>query len=183
MNIEDTGMTLQVYVMGGEYNRNRDPYNRQHSDGFYLEDNLSFKEFSETVENLLSQYRYNMKEDRNECEDDNEEDLWKFKATDKDLEDMYDQYLDRLVGRIEIWDKQDVCELRDMLNTLKNSCKEIPYYRPFSDRIDMSDLPTEEVPESLTYYPVWAMDKEGRCLVGVDANDIEHAEEIMNNTN
>lgn len=45
--------------------------------------------------------------------------------------------------------------------------------------IDPASLPSEKVPDDISdRYQVWAMDKKGMCLVGVDANQIIHIDGI-----
>lgn len=70
------------------------------------------------------------------------------------------------------WNLKNINDLKSKLDRLSEEQR---------DNLDMSDLPTVHVPEALTSYPIWAMDLEGRCLVGPAADTIEHIDEILQN--
>jgi len=91
--------------------------------------------------------------------------------TDDETAPEYDEYehFQNLKERIDAWDHENIRDLLDILGQIPQS---------MSDRIDYSDLPTEAIPAGLEAYPIWAMDKHGRCLVGETADKIEEIEEI-----
>ena len=68
-----------------------------------------------------------------------------------------------------VWDRENIEDLKAALDSLSED-----------DRwqVDMSDLPTEPISSDIAGYPVWAMDKNGMCLVGESADQIEHISEV-----
>lgn len=80
---------------------------------------------------------------------------------------------------IKAWDKRDIRHLNKWIRHLKKFG-----YDPF-EVLDMSNLPTEESFNGIdldyySAYPIWAMDKNGFCIVGngQDFGKIEHIEKI-----
>lgn len=65
--------------------------------------------------------------------------------------------------KIMSWDKQNIYELRDLINELSERERKV---------FDFSDLPTRDFDSDMAGYPVWAMDINGRCLVGI-GHDLE----------
>lgn len=78
-----------------------------------------------------------------------------------------------LVEFIRTWDKENVIELKDAIEAVFRMDENADQI------IDMSDLPTEPIPDGLETYPIWAMDKKGYCLVGDAADSIEHISDIQ----
>jgi acyl-[acyl carrier protein]--UDP-N-acetylglucosamine O-acyltransferase len=84
-----------------------------------------------------------------------------------------------IAAEIAAWDLQDVRRLRELLDELEACCDD--FGRPINTDpyVDFSDLPSAPIPDDIdTGYPVWAMDVQGYALVGDDARDIEHIDEI-----
>lgn len=76
-----------------------------------------------------------------------------------------------------IWNRKDINDLVNMINELKQEAEHDDMR--LDDIIDLSDLPTEEIPDKVVMYPVWAMDKNSYCLVGDTLDKIEHINSIM----
>ena len=67
---------------------------------------------------------------------------------------------------VNTWDKQDITDLIGLIGD--------------GDGVDLSDLPSAvPVPESLTTYPVWAIDAAGCCLVGAGCDKLEELADIL----
>lgn len=83
-----------------------------------------------------------------------------------------------IATEIKGWNKQDVRELRKLLVELSEVCDEAAdsdqYATPFDAYVDMTVLPSEEIPADVdTAYPIWAMDKSGRLLAGACVSELE----------
>ncbi len=83
------------------------------------------------------------------------------------------------------WTPQDdIEELRDELADLKarydtNDPTEFNEWAYWAD-MNMANLPTADIPDDAdTSYPIWAMDNDGYCLVGEDADGIEYIDDII----
>jgi len=80
---------------------------------------------------------------------------------------------------IREWDREDVNELLGLLQLLKETARtwgmtdDLAYYG-----IDITDLPSVEIPEHPTGLTVWAVDKSGRALVGVAADEIADVSDL-----
>ena len=76
--------------------------------------------------------------------------------------------------QIKNWDGKSIYQLRDLVREMRTND---------DTRVDMTALPhADQIPDLLqpyTSYPIWACDINGNCLVGDDADSIEHAEEIL----
>lgn len=92
-----------------------------------------------------------------------------------------------LSQEIQNWDKDDLYYLmRDIkqLNQLildYNFCDWSENY-PDTDKdhwIDLNEIPSEPVPDEVSGYPVWLVDKKGFALVGEAADEIEQLSEIL----
>lgn len=92
-----------------------------------------------------------------------------------------------LIQNIANWNKENIYELRDMLNELPIAIRnaladeeiseaEAEFYK---SRVDITDLPSVDIPDDIdTGYPVWAMDNNGMCLTGDDMQMIDSVDEI-----
>ena len=89
-----------------------------------------------------------------------------------------DEHLENLINRVNTWNHEDIRELKDVLDQIHEVLAEAGKAPRTADVIDYSDLPTEPIPAGVETYPVWAMDKKGRCLVGDDATSIENLDDI-----
>jgi len=90
-----------------------------------------------------------------------------------------DEHLENLINRVNTWNHEDIRELKDVLDQIPEVLAEAGKAPRTADVIDYSDLPTEPIPAGVETYPVWAMDKKGRCLVGDNATGIEPIEDII----
>jgi len=74
-------------------------------------------------------------------------------------------------AKIAAWDKSRIHELRDILA----NCDDLE-----TAGVDLSELPTSvEIPDELSIYPVWAVDSQGRALVGAGADIIENFSDVL----
>jgi hypothetical protein len=83
--------------------------------------------------------------------------------------------------RIRNWDHEDIeellSELQKVITIMELNPDEYPGLQKCS--IDPKDLPGEKIPDDIKEKcDVWAMDKKGMCLVGIDANRLMHIDEI-----
>jgi len=92
-----------------------------------------------------------------------------------------------MIARINGWDKESIFDLREMLNEFPVLIREAVADGEITDadaefykrRIDITDLPSVEIPEDVdTGYPIWAMDKEQRCLTGEDMQSVTSLADI-----
>lgn len=95
--------------------------------------------------------------------------------------------IESMISRINGWDKESIFELREMLNEFPVLIRDARAEGEITDaeaefykgRIDITDLPSVAIPEDIdTGYPVWAMDKEERCLTGEDMQSITSLTDI-----
>lgn len=106
---------------------------------------------------------------------------WNQDAIDDVVNTSKAQYL---ADSINAWNGVDVKDLLRTLNELRDHLSdsdEREYeYESIDDYIDLSELPGD-IPDDLedcTGYPIWTCDSKGFCLVGQEANEIEHADSI-----
>ena len=88
--------------------------------------------------------------------------------------------------QIMSWDRNAIEDLKEMLDELNEVIEQLfnteirDFYNEERDfGVDMSAFPTHEIPGGKESYPIWAMDKEGDCLVGDTADQIENIKEIL----
>lgn len=90
--------------------------------------------------------------------------------------------METLIANVNKWDLCDVTELKELLSEIFELKRTVPPQFPYDLKfigLDITDLPSVEIPDDLdTSYPIWAMDKQGCCLVGELLNHIEHIDEI-----
>jgi hypothetical protein len=86
--------------------------------------------------------------------------------------------------RIRKWDHEDINVLLSLLKKVVTIMELNPDEYPGLQAcsINPAELPSEKIPEDIddNYY-VWAMDKKGMCLVGIDANRLMHIDDIRKN--
>ena len=87
--------------------------------------------------------------------------------------------------RIRSWNHEDIevllSDLKKVITVMELNPDEYPGLQKCS--IDPKDLPGEKIPDDIKEKcDVWAMDKKGMCLVGVDANKLMHIDEIRKAT-
>lgn len=79
--------------------------------------------------------------------------------------------IDALVERINKWNKENVRDLQEMIWDLSELLEDDEYLT-IDDLLNLPDLPSVDIPQDVdTTYPIWAMDRQNRCLVGYDAFD------------
>ncbi|SFM58845.1 hypothetical protein [Methanolobus profundi] len=86
-----------------------------------------------------------------------------------------------LSEQIRQWDHEDINVLLSLLNKLITIMELNPdeYHCLRTSCINFKALPSEPVPEDIAEkYSVWSMDKKGMCLVGIDANEVVHIDDL-----
>jgi len=83
--------------------------------------------------------------------------------------------------RVRNWDHEDINVLFSLLQKIVTIMEQNPeeYQGLQACSISPAELPSEEIPEVIAdgHY-VWAMDKKGMCLVGIDANRLIHIDDL-----
>lgn len=90
--------------------------------------------------------------------------------------------MDDVAERIRDWDRENIADLYVWLEEAGQIANELGYETGQLLRargVWVDDLPSEPIPEELTGYPVWAIDRYGRALVGDKADKIEDLEEVI----
>lgn len=80
--------------------------------------------------------------------------------------------IDDVLKAIAEWDKEDVNDLLEMIDKVKDIVDEMGDPHHIEAYLDMCSLPSVEFPDDFDTSLVWAMDKQGRILVGEQANEI-----------
>lgn len=83
--------------------------------------------------------------------------------------------------RIRNWDHEDINVLFSLLQKIVTIMELNPDEYPGLQAcsITPAELPSEEIPEDIDdRYYVWAMDRKGMCLVGIDANRLIHVDDL-----
>lgn len=86
-----------------------------------------------------------------------------------------------ICSRVSQWDREDINNLLSILRQAVSIMELNPdcYIGLKSCCIDINHLPSEDIPADIgSRYRIWAMDKKGMCLVGVDANRLTHIDDI-----
>lgn len=86
-----------------------------------------------------------------------------------------------LCSRVMNWDREDIHVLCSDLKRIVSIMEFNPDGYPDvpSCELDISNLPSEKIPGDLRDRgDIWAMDKKGMCLVGIDANRVMHVDDI-----
>ena len=102
---------------------------------------------------------------------------------------MSNQTIETLVSDVKNWNLNNVSELLDSLTILDKSLRDSGDERSVGDLVDMTSLPSADVNGVDVAYAlnqtdgvtVWAMDRQGNCLVGADAKKIQHISQISGN--
>lgn len=102
---------------------------------------------------------------------------------------MSNQNTETLVSNVKNWNLNNVSELLDSLTILDKSLRDSDDERSVGDLVDMTKLPSADVDgvdvasalNQTNGVVVWAMDRQGNCLVGADAKKIQHISEIIGN--
>lgn len=84
------------------------------------------------------------------------------------------EHLESLIERVNSWDRENVRELKNIIDQIAEVERDCG-----ASKFDYLFIPTEDIPAGLETYPIWAMDKHGRCLVGDNADDIEDLTSIQ----
>jgi hypothetical protein len=86
-----------------------------------------------------------------------------------------------ICSRVRQWNREDIHELLFLLRQAISIMELNPdsYTGQSSCCISINSIPSEDIPADLRgKYSIWAMDKKGMCLVGVDADQVMHADDI-----
>ena len=86
-----------------------------------------------------------------------------------------EQIIDQLKIDLTEWNHQHIEVVMNILSDLEVI---ITPHRRLQDIIDLSALPSEPIPDRMKTYPIWAMDKSGRCLSGAGQLSITPLSEI-----
>ena len=80
--------------------------------------------------------------------------------------------IDIKIAEIKKWDKQNIHALASLFEELDNAMFDlgesenwIQHYEFIDFGLDITSLPTYDIPVSACTFPVWAMDKDNNCLV------------------
>ncbi len=90
----------------------------------------------------------------------------------------------KIAAEIKAWDTENIQELSNLIEELSATTAAISADMisgdcRVDDYVDLTALPTVEIPDDIdTSYPVWSMDKSGNMLVGPEANEIEHIDDV-----
>lgn len=96
-----------------------------------------------------------------------------------DLEDnklVYERDTYQTLGRILQWDKADVRQLARWIRELKILTEKIGLTMPYL--LHVRQIPTEPVPDDVSKYPVFVMDRQGYCLCGMELAEVKHLDEV-----
>jgi hypothetical protein len=74
------------------------------------------------------------------------------------------------------WDGKDVRDLKRWIRELREICDLVGLR--MEDLVNFSKLTAQPVPEDLTSYPVYAIDRHGYCLTGKMYDAVVHIDEI-----
>lgn len=113
------------------------------------------------------------------CDDDMEPALYDAMYSDIDeaSSNMMDLHIRTVAAAIKAWDHEKISVLMEWLDRLNALCDMSD--TPFCLHVDISELPSEPMPEGITMYPIWACDRHGMCLVGSDMGEIEPLDNII----
>ena len=89
--------------------------------------------------------------------------------------------LPEVCARIRDWDKEEInvllADLKKAISIMELNPDDLPGFA--SCGMDIENLPSEKIPEDLEgKFRIWAMDKKGMCLIGIDANKVMHVDDI-----
>lgn len=85
-------------------------------------------------------------------------------------------------NRIKLWDHENIEYLLAMIRKMISIMELNPEDHPLMETciLDIDKLPSEDIPKDIIPgYRIWAMDKKGMCLVGDDANEVIHIDNIL----
>jgi len=74
------------------------------------------------------------------------------------------------------WDGADVRDLKRWIKELKEICEKIGLNA--RDLINFKKLTGQPVPDDVVKYPVYALDRQGYCLIGVNHDEVLHISEV-----
>lgn len=75
-----------------------------------------------------------------------------------------------------MWDGVDVRQLARWIREMKELTSHIGLDVPYL--LHVKQIPTEPIPEDVTKYPVFVMDKQGYCLCGMDLAEVRYIDEV-----
>ncbi len=74
------------------------------------------------------------------------------------------------------WDGADVRDLKRWIKELRELCEKIGLN--MRDLINFKKLTSQPVPEDLVKFPVYALDRQGYCLIGAGYDEVLHISEV-----
>lgn len=80
------------------------------------------------------------------------------------------------VYQIFKWDGNDVRDLKGWIRELKELCSKIGLHT--EDLLDFSKLTARQVPDDVKKFPVYAVDRQGYCLTGLQYDRVMHIDEV-----
>lgn len=91
------------------------------------------------------------------------------------MTNQIDDIMEDIKKRVSAWDHEHIENLESIIAEIPKDIESDPKFYG----VDMAALPSEPMPDDIdTGYPVWAIDKNGYCLVGEAADGIEHINQI-----
>lgn len=96
-----------------------------------------------------------------------------------ELEDnhlVYERDAYQTLSRILTWDKADIRQLVIWIRELKRLCAKIGLTLPYL--LHVRSIPTEPVPEDVSKYPVFVVDRQGYCLCGMELAEVRYIDEV-----
>ncbi|HJJ57541.1 MAG TPA: hypothetical protein O0X40_05100 [Methanocorpusculum sp.] len=94
----------------------------------------------------------------------------------KDNKLVYERDTYQTLGRILQWDKADVRQLARWIRELKILTEKIGLTMPYL--LHVRQIPTEPIPDDVSKYPVFVMDRQGYCLCGMELAEVKHLDEV-----
>lgn len=89
---------------------------------------------------------------------------------------VYERDAYQTLTRILTWDKADVRTLARWIKELKSLCAVIGLTMPYL--LHVRQIPTDPVPEDVSKYPVFVVDRQGYCLCGMELAEVLSLEEV-----
>ncbi|PWR71245.1 hypothetical protein [Methanospirillum lacunae] len=106
--------------------------------------------------------------------DDNGDIVWDNGKRPVTRSDAISQIIERLKRDLKNWDHEKISTLYTTLLDIEIA----GHPERLQDLVNLSELPTEPIPTGMEKYPIWALDKEGSCLVGSGQLSIKKLTEV-----
>jgi len=104
--------------------------------------------------------------------------VWMNGKKPADRDEALIQIIEQLNEYLAEWDHQDINRLWDLIVDIEAAAGEMSHPMKLGEAIALSSLPSEDIPSGMETYPIWSMDKYGRCLVGAGQLAIEPLKDI-----